>query len=250
MTNKKLDFENTKKKNKENLKYIRLYVIPISAVISFLIILIFLTIPKINEIFAGLDTVSQNNTKITENNNTLATLDGLTEQYNSIVQNLSVIDGIAPLGSTEVVKFRDRITDRINSNGITIINQRLSEATTEAENQDTEAVSPIILQEVPFIFTISGSYENIVSFIKSLNTIEDFIVIKEMEFTASDSTNPSGDWQLKINIVKYQFNTDSGSNLRQFYINVPIEAQLNSLMKQYINARSVSTSTDGALNQQ
>ncbi len=241
MKDKKLDFENIQKRNKESVKYVRLYVIPIFAVVSFIGILLILTIPKINEIFSGIDKVSQNNITITENNNTLSALDSLTSQYNSIVQNLSVIDDIAPLGSTEVVKFRDRITTQILSNSIVISSQRLSEANTETENQDTQTVSPIILQEVPFIFTISGSYDNIVNFIKSLNSVEDFIVIKEMEFTAASNTNPTGDWQLKINIVKYQFNTDSGSDLRQLYINVPVEAQLNALIQQYINARSAST---------
>lgn len=241
MKDKKVDFQNLQKKNKETVKYIKLYVIPIAAVAFFVGILFFLTIPKINEIFAGLDSISQNNSKIAENNNTLSILDNLTSQYNTIVQNLSVIDDIAPLGSTEVVKFRDRITDQILSNNITISSQRLSEATTETESQDIEDISPIILQEVPFIFTISGSYDNVVNFIKSLNSVEDFIVIKEMEFTASNAANPQGDWQLKINIVKYQFNTEAGSDLRKLFINVPIEAQLNSLIQQYIDVRSLST---------
>lgn len=239
----KLKFENMGKKNKNTMKYIRLYVIPIFAITFFVLILITLTIPKINEIFSGLDTVSSNTATIAENTSKLTLLDGLTGQYNTIVQNLSVIDDIAPLGSTEVVKFRDRISDLIQSNNITIISQRLSEANTEADTVDTATVSPIILQEVPFIFTISGSYENIVNFLKSLNTVEDFIVIKEMELRAVDTTNPSGDWQLKINIVKYQFNTDSNSNLRQLFIDVPVEAQLNDLIQQYIKARSSSTTS-------
>lgn len=239
----KLKFENINKKNKETMKYLRLYVIPIFAIVTFLGILLFLTIPKINEIFSNLETISTNNETITTNNAKLDYLNSLTGQYNSIVNDLSVIDGIAPLGSTEVVKFRDRITDLITSNNIKIISQRLSEANTESGVQDTEDVSPIILQEVPFIFTILGSYGNIVNFIQSLNSVEDFIVIKEMRFTSS-SEDPNGDWQMEINIVKYQFNTSNGTDLRQLYINIPVEAQLNELIRKYIDARSVSTSEE------
>jgi len=238
----KSKFENLNKK-KNNLKIIRLYVIPISAGVFFIAILLFLTIPKINEIFASLDKVTASNLVIAENDQKLALLNSLTNQYNDIVENLGVIDDIAPLGSTEVVKFRDRISSLIQSNNIEIISQRLSEANTESEIQDSQTISPIILQEVPFIFTINGSYENIVSFIQSLNSVEDFIVVKEMELSESSD----GGWGLKINIVKYQFNTDSKADLRQLFINVPADANLNSLIQKYIKARSPSTSTDMGL---
>lgn len=234
----------TQERKKNNIKIIKLYVIPIMAISFFVGILLFLTIPKINEIFASLDTVSTNNLTISENDAKLAQLDRLTDQYNNIVVNLGVIDGIAPLGSTEVVKFRDRVTSIIQANSIEIINQRLSEANTEAETQDSQNVSPIILQEVPFIFTITGSYTNIVNFINSLSTVEDFIVIKEMELASTSGGDLNGIWQLKINIVKYQFNTDSNADLRNLFINVPIDASLNTLIQQYIAARSPSTSTD------
>jgi Tfp pilus assembly protein PilO len=224
-------------KKNNSFKFIKLYVIPIFAVSVFLGVLFFLTIPKINEIFSGIDQVSSNNSKVLENSTKLSNLDILTQQYNTIVENLGVIDGIAPLGSTEVVKFRDRITGLIQQNSLEIINQRLSEANTEADTQITDNVSPIILQEVPFIFTVNGSYSNIVEFIRSLSTVEDFIVIKEMELNSTDTNNQSANWQLKINIVKYQFNTESSADLRQLYINVPIDAELNDLIKQYINLR-------------
>ena len=204
---------------------------------------IFLTIPKVNEIFASLDTINANAATITDNTAKLSALDAVTAQYNTIVQNLSVIDGIAPLGSTEVVKFRDRISDLILSNNLIIISQRLSEANTESDTQNTQTVSPIILQEVPFIFTVDGNYSDIVKFIQSLNTVEDFIVIKEMGLSSVGTSEHPTDWELKINIVKYQFNTASGADLRQLYINVPVDTQLNPLIQLYIKARSPSTNT-------
>lgn len=237
----------TQEKKKNNIKIIKLYVIPIMAIAFFVGILLLLTIPKINEIFSSLDTVAANNLTIADNNLKLAQLDRLTGQYNNIVSNLGVIDGIAPLGSTEVVKFRDRVTSIIQSNNIEIINQRLSEANTEADTQDSQNVSPIILQEVPFIFTITGSYQNIVNFINSLSTVEDFIVIKEMELTSTTNGDLNANWQLKINIVKYQFNTDANADLRNLFINVPIDANLNTLIQQYIAARSPLNGTGGSL---
>lgn len=235
----KFSLENTKKKNKETIKYIRLYVIPLFAVAFFVGILLLLTIPKINEIFTSLDTISANNTKIAENNQKFATLDALTGQYNSIVQKLSVIDRIAPLGNTEVVRFRDRISNLIITNGLNIISQRLSEANTESETQEEDEASPILLQEVPFIFTVQGTYPNIVNFIQALNSVEDFIIAKEMKLSQSNEEI----WELNINIVKYQFNTLDSTNLRNLYINVPIDSKLNELMEEYVRIRSGSTSS-------
>lgn len=235
----KFTLENTKKKNKETIKYIKLYVIPLCAVAFFVSILLILTIPKVNEIFTSLDTISANNAKIAENNQKFATLDALTGQYNSIVQKLSVIDGIAPLGNTEVVRFRDRISNLMITNGLNIISQRLSEANTESETQEEEEASPILLQEVPFIFTVQGTYPNIVNFIQALNSVEDFIIVKEMKLSQSNEEI----WELNINIVKYQFNTLDNTNLRNLYINVPIDSKLNKLMEEYIRIRSGSTSS-------
>lgn len=235
----KFSLENTKKKNKETIKYIRLYVIPLFAVAFFVGILLLLTIPKINEIFTSLDTISANNAKIAENNQKFATLDALTGQYNSIVQKLSVIDRIAPLGNTEVVRFRDRISNLIITNGLNIISQRLSEANTESETQEEDEASPILLQEVPFIFTVQGTYPNIVNFIQALNSVEDFIIAKEMKLSQSNEEI----WELNINIVKYQFNTLDSTNLRNLYINVPIDSKLNELMEEYVRIRSGSTSS-------
>lgn len=235
----KFTLENTKKKNKETIKYIKLYVIPLCAVAFFVSILLILTIPKVNEIFTSLDTISANNAKIAENNQKFATLDALTGQYNSIVQKLSVIDGIAPLGNTEVVRFRDRISNLMITNGLNIISQRLSEANTESETQEEDEASPILLQEVPFIFTVQGTYPNIVNFIQALNSVEDFIVVKEMKLSQSNEEI----WELNINIVKYQFNTLDSTNLRNLYINVPIDSKLNELMEEYIRIRSGSTSS-------
>lgn len=225
----KFSLENNKKSNKEMMKYIRLYVIPLFAIVFFISILVLLTIPKIGEILSGLDTISTNNNKIAENNQKFAQLDSLTGQYNSIAQKLAIIDDIAPLGNTEVVNFRDRVSNLMVSNGLSIINQRLSEANTETDEES----SPILLQEVPFIFSVEGSYQNIVNFIQSLNTVEDFIVVKEMKLSAKDTTI----WELNINIVKYQFNTTNDINLRNMFINVPIDAKLNELIEGYINIR-------------
>lgn len=223
---------------RERIKFLKLYVIPITAVVVFVVVLLFLTIPKVTEIFTGLDTISASSQKIIENDSRISRLNNLALEYNSLVQKLQVIDDIAPLGTTEVVRFRDRVTSLILSNNIEIESQRLTEASSESNVNESELDSPIILQEVPFIFTITGPYNNIVEFIKALNSVEDFIVIKEMEFSGTGtSITSSGEWNMRINIVKYQFNTSDNANLRELFVNIPIETQLNLLIQEYIDAR-------------
>ncbi|CAG1022885.1 hypothetical protein DOJK_01961 [Patescibacteria group bacterium] len=226
-----------KPSSRQITKYIRLYVIPIFAIVFFLVILIALTIPKISEIFSSLDLIAENNTEIMANNAEITKLNTLTERYNILVSDLAIIDGIAPVGNTEVVRFRDRISDLIQSNNLSIISQRLSEANAEIDSTN-KLDSPIILQEVPFLFTVQGSFNDIVSFIQALNTVEDFLVVKELQLSSMGGLDTNNRWELKINIVKYQFNSPSNDSLRALYTSVPIEASLNPLMEKYIASRS------------
>lgn len=229
--------EENKNESKSRLTYIRLYIIPIFATFIFFGVIIFLVIPKISEIFSNLDEISLAEAQIEQNKTKFIALDLLTAKYSSIVEQIDIINSIAPVGTTEVVKFRDRMTTLINSNNLRILNQRLSELDPEITSltNGEQSLSGILLQEVPFVFGVEGNYIDLVNFLNQLNSLEDFIVVKEMKMS-SVATNTAV-WQLSITIVKYQFVIAEDSSVDSVFKSVPTEAKLSEIMQEYIQSR-------------
>lgn len=235
-------------KNEKLIKTIRLYVIPIIAVIIFLGGIVVLVLPKIGDILNQYDTINSNQQQISDLGATLDKLKGVSAQFNTYSKQLDVINSIAPTGYTEVVKFRDKITALAQSDNIQIISERLSESNidTSTINSDQTSFGGLVLQEVPFLFTVDGKYSDIVKFITDLSNVDDFIIINEMSLsTAVSTTNPAGtaldvknaQWELKLNIDKFQFNSPDKQKLDKSYLNVSIDSQISKTMEDYINKR-------------
>lgn len=246
-------------KNQKLIKTIRIYVIPIIAVIIFLGGIVILVLPKIGDILNQYDTINSNQQQVSDLSSTLDKLKGVSAQFNTYSKQLDVINSIAPTGFTEVVKFRDKITALAVADNIQIISEKLSESNidTSTINSDQASFGGLVLQEVPFIFTVDGKYSDIVKFITDLSNIDDFIVINEMSLTtALPSANTSvqsfdtksAQWDLKLNIDKFQFNTPDKQKLDNSYLNVSIDSQISKTMEDYINKRL--TELDSSLTNQ
>ncbi len=246
MANKEDEKIKEKERNKKLLKNIRLYVIPIVAVVGLILIIVFLILPKLTDIFAQMDYVNLGNETIKSNDEQILLLRALSNDYSNLVQKLSIVNQIAPTGTTEVVKFRDKVTQLIVDNHLTIISQRLSEANVDTSTiGNGKPIGNLVLQEVPFLFTVEGKYNDLVTFINSLGRIDDFIIVKEMQLNAVDSTdNTKDDWIFKINMVKYQFNNVADeAGLRKAFLNVPLTAKPSDAMDSYINQRTSNLGT-------
>jgi len=246
----KIDDAAKKNQSNKTVKFIKLYVIPIAAVVSFIVIILSLIIPKISEILGQLDEINQSNAALVDKNILLANLEQLGNSINDVNLKLSSINQIAPSGTSEVVKFRDKITAIIKANNLDVTSQTLSENSTDSKTLGNVSVAGnILLQEVPFEFELSGTYSNIVRFINSLSTIDDFIIIKEMQLTAqNNAVLTSGKWDFKLNIVKYQFRDVKNSNLNKVYMNVDPTAKISKIIVDYINSRNLQQTNSGNTN--
>ncbi|MEP7103467.1 MAG: hypothetical protein ABI721_02030 [Candidatus Dojkabacteria bacterium] len=236
-------------KRKKQTKFLKLYILPIFTIIVFVTIIGVFVIPKINQLFAVLDEISTNNDNVTQLSQKLSEVKALDSDSNTILSNLDTVNNIATSQNTQVVSFRDKISNLISQNGLNIISQRLSESTIDPDSSTQNLTGNVNLVELPFIFEIVGPFENIKSFIASLNTIDDFVIVKEMEITVRDSDtltqDPSaqtnGDWSLKIDLVKYQFL--EAKDLKDLYLNAPATAKISDDMKAYIELRQQKAQT-------
>jgi hypothetical protein len=216
-------------RKKTTIRIIKLYIIPIISIAVFLMIMFALVVPKINFIFSTLDNISSLNTQIEQSNKQLEELAALNSNSNTILQQLDVINQIAPNTKTEVVKFRDKITTMAEDNGLAVIFQRLSETDTTTNPTGIQDASALSLQQVPFLFEIQGSYDNLIKFIQSLSTGDDFLIVQEMELSSKLTVEgvATSEWVLKLKIAKYQFNVYNEDILNILYAKVPATTLLN-----------------------
>ncbi len=235
-----------KKKTKSSnfIKILRLYIIPIISVIVFIGIIVGFVFPKVSDIFSELDEINTLNNQIAEKNNTLSQLSSISSRSVIILDQLSIINSIAPSGTTEVVNFRDRITALALKSNLEISSQRFSEVVEPNLSNLPEGgnnyIGVVGLQEVPSEFKMNGTLNNIKNFLQSLDQLEDFVVVKEMKLNFSDSDYNNIEqkpWSFEIQVVKYQFSDKDSEELQTVYKRIPLTAQIDEKVKQYIESR-------------
>lgn len=224
------------KKKKSNLSVMaRLYIFPLLVSFGFILIVIFLIIPTLFSIFSTLDEVSGKNVDLQNQNQLLTQLRELNSNSSTKISQLNSVNNITTSDQTEVVRFRNRITDVILSNQLTIFSQSLTE-------NDPDIISDggrdsITLKEVPFTFKIEGSYTNIVNFFADLSVLNDFVIIKEMQFSRDDKIGADGTtiWTLDLVLVKYQFSKNQA--LDDVYRAISPSVEISQKVLDYINQR-------------
>jgi Tfp pilus assembly protein PilO len=235
-------------KRKKSINVIlKLYVLPIAAVVIFIGIVGFLILPRVFEIFDTLDKISQTNQRYDASLVKLNNLRALNTDSTIVVNQLNAVNSIAPSDQTQVVNFRNKVNDLIVKNNLQALSQIISES-----NQGSSSVqsqNALSLREVPFQFDIQGTYENILKFFTDLNTLNEFIIVKQMNYSRINTSDlfadSSTEWKLDILLVKYQFNEGSGLDL--FYSNVDPTFKIPSTVLEYLTARSLiveETTTD------
>lgn len=223
-------------KNKQRMKFIKLYIIPIISIIAFLAIVFFVDLGKISEVFGALDQIAADNDEVAKLNTELTQNRVLDNNASTILRDLQIVNEIAASSSTQLITFRDKVSQLVSESSLQILSQQLSETplTVEQAQSQQNASGNVNLIELPFIFEISGSLANIKTFISKLNSIDDFTIVKEMELSSLESET-LGEWSLKITLVKYQFITSEA--LDRLYQNVPATAKISSQMQEYIDLR-------------
>jgi hypothetical protein len=213
--------------NKSTSKKIRIYLVPIITLVFFVGIVVFLIIPKISEIFSGLGKINADNEQIAVINATSAELSRLEENKDVIQADLEALNTIAPGSTTRVVEFRDKIAGILTSFDLDIESQNIS----ESSFINTDVDNSVILIEIPFTFSVTGTLESTKAFINSLSSIEDFAIVKELDIKKGQGNL----WLMSIVLIKYQFGVDPDADT--LYINVDINSPVPDNIRGYLDSR-------------
>lgn len=221
-------------------KIIRLFIVPIVAISVFLGLLFFLILPEISNTFNKLDdltAIRERTEGVTEITSQLATLNTNMPQLQA---DLDAVDKIAPVGNTEVVLFQQKIAELAKKNNLVIVSSQ-----TEEQVLSVEGDNPILgINEIPSTFSLNGLFANIQSFIEQIQTLEDFVIIGEMQIKAIDSVGPERltdqtlQWNIQITLIKYQFQEPNEQNkLAEAYLQVPPTVDIEEKILEFIRAK-------------
>jgi Tfp pilus assembly protein PilO len=223
-------------------KILKLYVVPIVAVVVFIGMLFILIIPQLSGIFQKLDHISS----LSADYDTLVTnekdLQTLTSKITETNSDLALVNQLAPTGLTEVVNFQRRITDLATQNRLTVVESKSGEQALVVD----ESIAVLGLVEIPSTFTLQGSFANVKSFIEKIKNLYDFVLIGEMSLTATDKdvkddllkTIVDQDWTLEITLTKYQFQVpDAQNKLAEAYLRVPPTVQVDKDTLEFVRGK-------------
>ncbi len=207
-------------------KFLKIYIFPIVTLAIFTGIILFLVIPKISEIFAAIDQVKIDNEEVAAINTEIADLSNL-QNNTELSSNLALLNELASNGATRVVEFRDKMAANLSQFNLTVNTQRISESSfINADLRDS-----IILIEIPFEFSVTGTLDNVKAFITSLSTLSDFAIVKELDIAKEEGES----WNMKIILVKYQF--AANPNDEELYSNIDPTTRIPQNIQEFLETR-------------
>ncbi len=235
---KKQEAQGVKKlqKDKKNLQdYIRLfklYYLPIIVIVFFILIVVIGIIPSVRRIQGDLNSLDKVNKEFTLKQDKLENLKQLKLQSSSTRQYLLFINKIAPVEKTNVSQFQQAIFDVAKKDNLNIIDAEGGEEIVITKDED----SILQLIEIPITFNIVGSFYNLKTFLSDIYKQDDFIIIKEMDFSRVSNTSP--DWKLKVTLIKYQFvESDDEENFVKLYSKIPSEVRPNQTVLEFLQKK-------------
>lgn len=204
----------------------RFYILPILSIGFFVTIAIFGIYPSIKNTFAMLRKIDDMKNDSVELDNKLAVLKNLRGKRTTIEAYLTIIDGIVPAKTTEVVNFQIKIKELAIKNGLE------SSDTRTGENIIVSNEGMLGLVEIPSEFKLSGTLENVKKFLTELDKGEDFLVINEMDLARQGNDS----WGLRVIFIKYQFQEITEED-KKLFTNISDSSLSNTDVLDFIKVR-------------
>lgn len=236
-------------------EFFKFYLLPLTMLFASIFILIFIILP-----FAQGTRETLTNIGVTkEEYQRLEALkkkrEVLQTETNQQEADLAKIDKLIPQSQTQVVDFSEKIRKASEANSLQLKESLVGEEVTGTQAQTvvetSEDVKGLELVELPAKFTLTGRFDNIQKFLRSIFGGDDFIIIKNMELRKQFGTNvdPNGqketfsrentnEWWMSLTLVKYQFRVGAGTtadDLRAAYFLVPETARADQQVLDFIN---------------
>jgi len=187
-------------------KFTRIFLLPILLIFTFFIILIFLLIPKVNQIIEKLNNIDSVKSDLELKKIELKRLIDISKNLDLYTKILNKINSQTSGGLNEVITFRNKITKIAIENNLTIKTQKLNELRLNDINQiSQENENNITLLEVPSFFEIEGNYSDIINFLKSLSKFDELVLIKRMDLILKSKSDKQEKSSTSIEFTKFTF---------------------------------------------
>lgn len=225
-------------------RVLQIFIVPVVAIVIFVAILFFFVLRGVNDAFDTLADIDRTREQISTVNDTIGQLQTLSQQKDVIDQSLALVSNLAPAEQTEVVKFQQRIAELAARYNLRNLNSQT------AEYSDNPSITggtenPLLgIIEIPSSFSLQGKFADIQGFIAAIKTLDDFVIIGEMEIKVVGSVSPEQltssflDWSLNITLIKYQFQQpDENNKLADAYAKVPPTVKIDTDVLEFINQK-------------
>ncbi len=229
-----LSKKNNKKRTFDDYIFLlKFYYLPVIVMVIFILIILFGVWPSFRQLEKVLGDLDKQNELFVKQSERLTNLKRLKTEFNLNKKYIQFINKIAPVQETNVAEFQNSIYQIARQDNLVV---------SEAEGKETIVVSKdeksiLQLLEVPVTFNLEGGFDDLKKFLNDIYKQDDFIIIKEMDFSRIDNIE-TANWKLKVTLVKYQFiEADNQEYLFNYYLKVPIETKANSAVLIFLNQK-------------
>jgi len=220
------------------------YITPVISILAFILIIALGLIPN-----AGImnDNIQQINALKEEEAALKARVVKLNTLRSNIIKMDAIIEkinAIVPEGTTEVVRFAQKIRSAINVNmeryegdirepplSMEDIQTGETELTTVAVK-----VTGLKVSQVPTEFGITGGLQRLRQFFMNLYGGSDFFVVEKMDLVFDQVEK---EWTGDVSLVKYQFNKDPTFDAETIYGAISEDTQPNAKVLAYLESKFV-----------
>jgi hypothetical protein len=184
------------------------YAFPIIAVLSFILILLFLTIPSINKLFEFYDQRDAASLQLEEKKSELADLQELRNMNQTNKEILSRLQRIIPTSQTEVVNFVSKV-EQISKETVVefrdpLAGERLIVDSSSQAPRNSADDKNLKLIQIPVTFSLLGNLDNLRSLLGKIYNNNDFIVMTKMQLD-NRATDESTGAKMELELSKYQY---------------------------------------------
>lgn len=221
------------------------FITPIISFLAFVLILIFGIIPNISGMSEKTQKIDSLKIEDTQLSSRINNLEKMKNDINSLESVIEKIDVIVPEGTTEIVKFSQRIRNAVGINMQSFAND-LSEpkiimneikiGETSLALTGSNANSGLKINQVPTEFTMTGGFKRFRQFFTNLYDGTDFFVVEKMQLSYNSSDRS---WNGAISLVKYQFNKDTTFDAKTVYGSISEDTQPNAKVISFLKTKFI-----------
>lgn len=212
---------------------VRFYLIPITSVLIFLLILVFTIVPNVKYMVDGFEEGQKLKQESKVLDDRINILTSMQEEDSRNLQILSKVNQIIPSEKSEVVRFRQKVAGIGTGKGLIIDSLQAGEIITDEGDQDSIfSKSNSRLIEIPSRFGFTGQFGGFRELFSDLYAGVDFFVISKMDLDVNNvNSGKLNSWEGRFDLTKYQFYEDN-SNID--YANVPETEPINQEVVRFI----------------